>query len=40
MTRKRAIEKKLAEKDDADYVHFELEDYVDNPVARRCPFLS
>ncbi len=33
MTRKRAIEKKLAEKDDADYVHFELEDYVDNPVA-------
>ena len=28
-----SIEKKLAEKDDADYVPFELEDYVDNPVA-------
>ena len=30
---RKPIEKKLAEKDDADYVHFELEDYVDNPVA-------
>jgi DNA-binding XRE family transcriptional regulator len=28
-----SIEKKLAEKDDADYVPFELEDYVDNPIA-------
>ena len=30
---RKSIEKKLAEKDDADYVPFELEDYVDNPVA-------
>jgi len=28
-----SIEKKLAEKNDAEYVPFELEDYVDNPVA-------
>jgi len=28
-----SIEKQLAEKDDADYVPFELEDYVDNPIA-------
>lgn len=30
---RKSIEKKLAEKDDADYVPFELEDYVDNPIA-------
>lgn len=30
---RKSIDKKLAEKDDADYVPFELEDYVDNPVA-------
>ena len=30
---RKPIEKKLAEKDDADYVPFELEDYVDNPIA-------
>lgn len=28
-----SIDKKLAEKNDAEYVPFELEDYVDNPVA-------
>jgi len=30
---RKSIDKKLAEKDEADYVPFELEDYVDNPVA-------
>ena len=30
---RKSIEKKLAEKDNADYVPFELEDYVDNPIA-------
>ena len=30
---RKSIEKKLAEKDDADYVPFELEDYIDNPIA-------
>jgi ribosome-binding protein aMBF1 (putative translation factor) len=30
---RKSIEKKLAEKDDTDYVLFELENYVDNPVA-------
>jgi len=28
-----SIEKKLAENNDSEYVPFELEDYVDNPVA-------
>ncbi len=30
---RKSIEKKLSEKDDADYIPFKLEDYVDNPVA-------
>jgi len=30
---RKSIEKKLAEKDHTDYVPFELENYVDNPVA-------
>lgn len=30
---RKSIDKKLAEKDDADYEPFELEDYADNPVA-------
>jgi len=30
---RKTIENKLAEKDDTDYATFELQDYVDNPVA-------